>query len=94
MNSWWSLGLARTEQNSAGVYELGDDSENVVYIGSSTAIRDRLMAHENSDDPCIRRYARKYRVEYTRNCREEERRRYDEFVRVHGRPPICNDRRP
>ena len=83
------------ERNIGGAYELGEPYyETVVYIGSSGEIRKRLTNHVDSDDPCIRRNARLYRVEYTEDYQERERELYDEYVRIHGRSPRCNDKRP
>jgi len=47
-----------------------------------------------SEGPCTQS-ASYFRVDYLPSGHtDEERRRYDEFVRTHGRRPRCNDKRP
>lgn len=82
------------ESNVGGVYELGNHSGTVVYIGSSSIIRNRLLSHVNSTDLCIRMHASQYRVEYTEDYLRRERELYDEHVRLYGHPPRCNDALP
>ena len=96
MSQWWAFteNLVNTEQDSPGVYELGNSSKNVVYIGSTNAIKRRLLEHLGGSDPCINTHAKYYRVDYRPDYATEERRRYDAFVIANGRPPRCNDRRP
>ena len=97
MGTWWSFtrDLVDTEYDESGVYELGDASREVIYIGSSGVVRTRLTEHlSGREGPCTKS-ATYYRVDYTSNHRSEERRRYDEHVRSnYGFAPKCNDKRP
>ncbi len=96
-NQWWSLtpNIVGYERDDPGVYELGDSDGTVIYVGSSIAVKRRLQEHLSvSTDPCIKKRAVKYRVEYTHRYEDRERELYDEHVRLHGRPPVCNAVRP
>ena len=94
---WWRLSevFIQVDQDAPGVYELGDASGTVVYIGSSYAIRRKLREHMGeSATSCIKRYANRYRIEYTLDYGARARQLYDEHVRGYGVPPRCNDLRP
>lgn len=96
MGTWWSFTkeLVGTEYDESGVYELGDESRKVIYIGSSGVVRTRLTEHLSRREGSCTLSASYYRVDYTSSYRSEERRRYDEYVRTHGHRPKCNDKRP
>ncbi len=94
---WWTFseGIVNYERDEPGVYELGNTNEAVVYIGSSNEVRRRLKEHlGESAGSCVKKNTAKYRVEYTRDYKNRERQLYDEHVRIHGKPPLCNDARP
>ena len=96
-SQWWTFsdGMISSDREEAGVYELGNDSGTVVYIGSSNALRRRLKEHlDESGTTCIKKNTKKYRLEYVSKYKERERELYDEHVRINGKPPICNDMRP
>ena len=76
-----------------GVYELADDNDYIIYVGSGR-LRDRLRGWKSSDDQCIMQ-ARKFRYEelYSdERCRQRERALLREYERQHGKLPRCNKR--
>jgi excinuclease UvrABC nuclease subunit len=94
---WWSFveSVIEVDRDEPGVYELGDENGMVVYIGSSNELRRRLKEHLNeASDTCVRQNTTHYRIEYTANYKNRERELYDGHVRMHGKPPLCNDSRP
>jgi len=94
---WWTFAgyMVDMDRDDPGVYELGNENDQVIYIGSSNELRRRLREHLNEPSgTCVKRHAKKYRIEYTWDYKTRERQLYDEHVRVYGRPPICNDVRP
>ena len=95
MSDWWSFRgeLVTYDRDDPGVYEFGDESKTVVYIGSSVAVRSRLQQHLHGNDPCIKNNAKYYRIEYREDYKERERKLYDLFEQTYGRPTKCNDRR-
>lgn len=72
-----------------GVYCLGNKN-GIIYIGSSKDLRDRLMDHYYSNDPCIQK-ARQFAIEPCANYVQEERSRLRRYLIKHGRLPDCND---
>ncbi len=83
------------EANTAGVYELGDFTDEVVYIGSGDDVQRQLRIHLNEvGDGSIGTQAVQYRAAYTGNRAQRERELFDQHVQLHGRPPLCNDRAP
>jgi len=94
---WWTFieTVVNYERDEPGAYELGDAREDVVYTGSTDEIRRHLKEHLNEpSSSCIKQNAVKYRVEYARNYKAREQELYDEYVKSHDRPPICNEARP
>jgi predicted GIY-YIG superfamily endonuclease len=83
------------DRDDAGVYELGNAAEIVVYVGSSNELKRRLKEHLNEAGyTCIKQNANRYRIEYTANYKKRELELYDAHVAAHGRAPQCNDARP
>ena len=80
-------------RNVFGVYELGNRSGNVIYIGSGK-LHNRLTHWKNSDDSCIRLTAmfRYEELSSDERCRQRERALQLDFKRRHGRLPKCNER--
>lgn len=79
--------------NVLGVYELADDNDYIIYIGSGK-LRDRLAHWKSSNDSC-KLQARKFRFEelYSdERCRQRERALLREYEREHGKLPRCNER--
>ncbi len=96
-SQWWTFTetVINLDKNQSGVYELGDASGSVVYIGSTNGMKRRLLEHLNEPaTTCIKRRTTKYRIEYTANFARREQELYDEHVRIHRAAPACNDVRP
>ena len=93
---WWhfSRGTVEWDRDDPGVYEMGDASDSVVYIGSSDALKRRLKEHLSESDTCIRKNTVRYRIEYTKDYQARERQLYDKHVKIHGEPPQCNEPPP
>ena len=92
---WWTLSetLVETENDSEGVYELGDKDGEIVYVGRSYTIKSRLKRHISSPTTCIKNNATKYRVEYTTDSVEREKELYWEYADSHnGKGPKCNEK--
>jgi excinuclease UvrABC nuclease subunit len=67
----------------------------VIYIGSSNELRRRLKEHLNeASNTCIRQNTTHYRIEYTAAYKIREGELYEGYVRMHGKPPVCNDSTP
>jgi hypothetical protein len=96
-SQWWSFNdsMVNSDRDDAGVYELANSRGEIIYIGSSNAIRRRLKEHLSEDaKSCIKKNAAQYRVEYRSDYQSAERSYYDTFVRQYGRQPQCNEVRP
>jgi hypothetical protein len=96
-SQWWTFreSLIEYEHNYQAVYEFGDSSETVIYIGGAHELQLCLTRHFNEPaDSCIKKYARRYRYEYTADYLGRELRLYDEHVAAYGKPPACNSSRP
>jgi predicted GIY-YIG superfamily endonuclease len=79
------------EQDESGVYELGNRTGSVIYLGSSSRVRQRLKEHLNAwSTTCLKKHTAKYRVEYTSKFKAREWELYDQHVRSHSKPPRCN----
>jgi len=77
-----------------GVYELGDNSKNIIYIGQGI-LRDRLLAHKISDEPCFKK-AKYYRFEKIggkERAEQRERAEMNIYESEYGELPECNKRR-
>src|SRR5262249_44427394 len=90
---WWQFSRATVEsdRDEPGVYEMGDASDSVVYIGSSDALKRRLIEHLNESGTCIRTNTVRYRIEYTQDYPTRGRQLYDKHVKNHGKPPKGNE---
>jgi hypothetical protein len=94
-SEWWSfsVNLVEMEKDAPGVYELGNPGKNVIFIGCSSQVRSSLLAHlDESIGSCIRRFATRYRIEYTADFKKREDDLYNEHVRLHGKLPRCSER--
>lgn len=76
--------------HKSGVYCLGLNDE-IIYIGSSNDLNERLTDHYYSSDPCISK-AEQFAIEPCTNYKEREREHLLGFKRRQGRLPICNDK--
>src|SRR5436309_12619122 len=90
---WWHFSRATVEsdRDDPGVYEMGDASDSVVYIGSSDALKRRLKEQLSESGTCIRKNTVRYRIEYTKDYQARERQLYDKHIKIHGKPPKCNE---
>ncbi len=91
--SWWTLsdGMVASDKEESGVYELADDNGQVIYIGRADNIKTRMSEHVNEkDNDCIKKNAKKYRIEYTTKHKAREKELYDEYVATYGKGPSCN----
>jgi excinuclease UvrABC nuclease subunit len=94
---WWEFSekMIELDKDEPGVYEFGDSSGAVIYVGSSSQLKRRLKEHFHEPwGTCVRLNATKYRIEYTARFKEREQELYDAHVGIFGRPPRCNDARP
>ena len=73
-----------------GVYILSDNIKNIIYIGRSGNLQERLYQHLNTSDCCIRD-AKYFKYETTWNSVAREKELLEEFKRRYGRLPRCND---
>lgn len=92
---WWSytINLVEMERDAPGVYELGNPGKNVIFIGSSKQVRSSLLEHlEEPPGSCVRRFATRYRIEYTNDFKKREDELFNEHVRFHGKLPRCSER--
>jgi hypothetical protein len=74
----------------SGVYWLGINNQ-VIYIGSSANLHERLSDHYYTVDQCIGQ-ARQFAIDPCFNYKERERRLLQAFLAKYGRLPKCNDR--
>ena len=72
-----------------GVYQLGSVKE-VLYIGLSENLRQRLNEHYDSIDSCIKKTTI-FRYYETSNPHFEEQEQLKQYKSVHGRLPNCNE---
>jgi hypothetical protein len=94
-SEWWSFTVNQVEmeRDAPGVFELGNPGKNVVFIGSSRQVRTALLKHlEEPGSSCIRRFATRFRIEYTDKFRSREDELFNEHVRLHGKLPRCSER--
>jgi predicted GIY-YIG superfamily endonuclease len=94
---WWTFSdsFVSYDPDESAVYQFADDRGNIVYVGSTNQLQRRLKEHLSEDaKSCIKKNAKKYRVDYRSDVANEARRLYDEFVRQNGSPPLCNDKHP
>jgi hypothetical protein len=94
-SEWWSytVNLVEMERDAPGVYELGNPGKNVIFIGCSSKVRSKLLEHlAEPAGSCIRRFATRYRIEYTNDFKRREDELYNEHVKLHGKLPRCSER--
>jgi len=91
--SYFNMANISVESDGFGVYELGDSSRNILYIGEGH-VQDRLYSHFiNGTNPIPGTGL--YRVEYTgskERAGQRERAELRDFIRTHGDCPKFNDR--
>ena len=83
--------------DEAGVYALFDGDELIYYgraMGTSETIRSRLQSHyAGRSSPCTQRATHYMRMP-TSSPSTSERQLLEEFKRIHGKLPRCNERLP
>ena len=72
----------------AGVYVLFCDEE-VIYIGNGLDVRQRLLSHHSSNDPCIK-LATDYWIEHNRHHKTRWKQLLRAYRNEHGDLPRCN----
>ena len=84
--------MINTEPNKPGVYVLFDNDE-VIYIGMSKTLKDRLLQHKRGDvGPCTEK-ATHYCIELNDDPEGREDELLDKYEDEYGKLPRCNDRR-
>ena len=69
--------------------------DEIVYIDGSDNIRGLLQGLLlYPPGSRIEKHAKLYRITYTKNYANRARGLYDQFVKINGRPPVCNDAPP
>ena len=94
-SEWWSytINLVEMERDAPGVYELGNPGKNVIFIGSSHQVRSTLLEHiKEPVGSCVRRFATRYRIEYTDDFKKREDELFNEHLKLHGKLPRCSER--
>jgi len=80
----------------AGVYELGNRNQTIIYIGESGNLRDRINYHV--DDPkneCIRKNAVYFHYMRKKAHIAGQRKLFKEYKAIHhGKIPLCNTHDP
>ncbi len=79
-----------------GIYALYD-GEETIYIGKGegeNGIRARLQAHKRGDEGTCTQQATTYRREVLDNPSARETELLQEYKRIHGKLPRCNDIMP
>ena len=82
--------MVQYDRERSGVYELADEYERVIFIGSSSNLKRRLFEHLAETKVSIGRHARKYRTEYTSDYEAREQELYEDYVKKNGTVPFCN----
>ena len=94
LKDWTWYDFTRTNLDlvprTSGVYCLGL-SDNIIYIGTSNNLHERLADHLYTSDLCIKQ-ATRFAIEPCVNYREKERQLLEWFRSKYGRLPRCNDR--
>ena len=89
---WFTEDGIRNAPQAQGVYALYRNKD-VIYYGSSENIQRRLRQHlQGHDGPCTQS-AEYFNAEVTAYPLRREKELLDEYEAVHGRLPLCNDRR-
>jgi len=86
MTNWYrfkdDISIAPTDE---GVYLLGDNIQNVVYVGRADNIQERLEQHPDPNNPCLQRKTIQYfAYEVTSNSEDKEQELIDKY------DPECN----
>ncbi len=90
--TWYPFTQANLDRvpQTPGVYCLGVN-DDIIYIGSSKNLHERLTDHYYTTDLCIKK-ATQLAIEPCSNYREREQSLLEWFRSKYGRLPKCNDR--
>jgi len=83
--------MVSRDPDELGVYELGDFSKITVYYGSGK-IRSRLLDHLNKKECPLAKYYRFELFATEEACKGREKELLDEFKRIYGKLPRCNEK--
>jgi len=90
----WNEENTRRIQEAPGVYGLYDENHILIYIGSSSNLRERFRHYWTTNfegDPC-KRATKSYKREFTANYEARERALLDQYRKEHGKLPKCNEK--
>jgi len=83
--------MVSTDPDELGVYELGDESKNTMYYGKGK-IKTRLMDHLNKKECPLARYYRYEKLSTEAECERREKELIENYMRIHGKYPMYNER--
>ena len=90
--TWYSFNMSNLYfvPEESGIYCLGVNS-NIIYIGRSGNLHERLTNHYNTGDPCIAQ-ATRFAIEGCTNYVQREAQMLQWFRSKYGKLPACNER--
>jgi excinuclease UvrABC nuclease subunit len=90
----WKEENAKNIPEKPGVYALFDAEKNLIYIGSSSNLRERFTGYWNTnfeEDTC-KRATKYYKRELTESYESREKELLEEYKKFHnGKLPKCNE---
>ena len=92
----WSEDNTKKIAEKSGVYAFYDENKILIYIGSSSNLRERFRHYwttEFEEDPC-KRATDVYKREFTSNYEEREKELLLQYQKEHGDLPKCNEKIP
>lgn len=92
----WSEHNAKNIPEKPGVYAFYDEQRVLIYIGSSSNLRERFTHYWTTnfeEDPC-KRDTKVYKREFTEDYKAREKELLEQYFREHGRLPRCNEKKP
>jgi predicted GIY-YIG superfamily endonuclease len=92
-SKWWTYALEviTYDRDDPAVYELADDTKNIVYCGSGK-LKTRLQDHLNKKESPLAKY---YRFEYLSTeaeCKAREKELLTDYQKKNGKVPMYNER--
>ena len=89
----WNEGNAKGIAAKSGVYGLYNNARVLIYIGSSSNLRERFTHYWNTnfDEDQCKKATKMYKREFTENYQARERELLQQHQREHGKLPDCND---
>nr|MDO8098902.1 GIY-YIG nuclease family protein [Candidatus Njordarchaeota archaeon] len=89
----WNENNAKGIAERAGAYALYDAAKDLIYIGSSSNLRERFTGYWTTGfegDKC-KQATRCYKREFTESYESGEKELLEEYRRTYGRLPRCNE---